>query len=212
VSACVSVFIGSGDARLAGTIQAILAKQPEHRVAAVSDDGREVLDRVTALRPDIVILSPFMPGVSGFQICQWLGRTIPAARVLIISEFAHEAWLQTAARDAGAAGLLDGDKLAASLLLATEAVIQQKTPEGTAEGGIPGFLAFAPRSRACVRLSRREREEAVPAGQGHTNPEIAGRLGISPTTVKTYVSRTEEKLGVRSRREIQAMFLRGELR
>jgi DNA-binding CsgD family transcriptional regulator len=51
----------------------------------------------------------------------------------------------------------------------------------------------------------------VLVGQGYTNREVTEWLDISPATVKTHLSRAQEKLGVR-RREIQAMFLRGELR
>jgi DNA-binding NarL/FixJ family response regulator len=148
----------------------------------------------------VVLLDITMPGESGLQAASRIRRSVPGARVLILSMHDNPEYVLESVR-AGAHGYLLKDSAATELRQAIR----------TVQRGDEYFSApIAHRLRSAVRgeagdvpgpldvLTAREREVLVGIALGRTNKEIASELGISHRTVETHRESLMRKLGVRT--------------
>jgi DNA-binding NarL/FixJ family response regulator len=188
------------DAVRAGLVL-ILDTAPDLTVVGQARDGFEVVDAARRLRPDVVLMDVRMPGQDGVSAT----RTIVAeglGAVLVLTTFDLDEYVFGALR-AGAAGFLLKDTDAGGLVDAVRTV-------GRGDGVIApavtrrliaAFAATPPAvaPEAVASLTAREREVLAAIGHGRSNAEIAERLGMAESTVKTHVSRVLAKLGVRTR-------------
>lgn len=185
---------------------AVLSTQPDLDVVGQAADGREVVEQVLALQPDVVLLDLELPGMDGVQALEQLKRLGQPVRAIAFTAFDTDERIVSAVR-AGAKGyLLKGapreelftairvvnaggsllQPLVASRLL--ERVGEEEAPEADVES-----------------LTPREREVLDWLAQGSPNKEIAQRLGISQRTVKFHVSAILAKLGATNRTEAAAV-------
>jgi two-component system nitrate/nitrite response regulator NarL len=169
-------------------------------------DGEQALEMLAALIPDVALLDVRMPGVDGLTIVSRLRATASPVRVLLISgndesEVAHEAIAQ------GAAGFLSKDAEESEIADALIAVANGHSVLSSAlQSGLLDLIRT--RSRGNLHLSGRERELLELAASGLNTNEIAGRLFLSPNTVKTYWQRLYEKLGASDRASAMAEAIR----
>ncbi|MES2867276.1 MAG: response regulator transcription factor, partial [Actinomycetota bacterium] len=147
------------------------------------------------LRPDVVLCDLRLgAGIDGVETTAALRRMPDAPAVLILTTFDHDAQI-IRALEAGAAGYLlkdvDNDTIARAIIDAASGAMVL-TP-----GGDERLIAAlrAPR----VTLTERERDVLMQVDEGAANKEIAARLFISESTVKTHIVHLLEKLGVASR-------------
>ena len=182
-------------------------------VVGEAADGIEAIDRAVALQPDVVLMDIRMPRMDGLQATRTvLSRT--AARVLILTTFDSDEYVYEALR-AGASGFLLKDAPAEQLVAAVRAVAAgdalidpavtrrlittftralQPVPEPVTD--VPGVL---------TPLTARELDVLRLIAEGLSNGEIATRLVVEESTVKTHVGRVLTKLGLRDR--VQAVVL-----
>ncbi|HEY2101030.1 response regulator transcription factor [Amycolatopsis sp. NBC_01480] len=193
----------------------LLEASPDTEVAGEAAHGAEAVRRTAELRPDVVLMDIRMPGMDGIEATRHIVATGGRSRVLVLTTFDLDEYAYAALR-AGASGFLLKDAQPEELLAGIRAVAvgdaviapaltrrlldtyAHRLPDGTdARGGRddPRWLA----------LSEREREILVAIGQGWTNGEIAERLVLSESTVKTHVGRVLAKIGARDR--IQAVIV-----
>jgi two-component system response regulator DesR len=165
----------------------LLGEQPWVERCLAARTGAEALELLRTFSADVALVDLFLVGESGADVCASIRRDSPGTRVLLISGAGRMS--PAAARAAGASGFVSKDWEAREVARAVRAV------------GL-GMTMFAPTSeQPAPLLSEREREVLDLIAAGSTNREIAGRLFLSPHTVKEHTSALYRKLGARNRAE-----------
>ncbi|WP_119696556.1 response regulator [Microbacterium halotolerans] len=192
-----------------------LGGQPDIEVVGEAADGGDAVRLTEKLRPDVVLMDIRMPSLDGIAatrlIVEHFGESGP--RVLLLTTFDLDEYV-LAGLEAGASGFLTKDAEPGDLLSAIRAVAAGDAviaPSATrrllhrlASDGSEQHST--PREDVTVaQLTARERDILVAIGQGLTNAEIARRLFLAESTVKSYVGRIFTKIGARDR--VQAVIL-----
>lgn len=178
-------------------------------VVGTATNGRALVKAAQMLRPDLVIADVSMPEIDGIEATRQIRASLPATRVVILSVQAEPSWVR-AAFEAGACGYLTKISAADEIEGAVREVLQGRffvSPdvartvvslalESTTERHEPELGA------SDERLTPRELEIVRLVGAGLGNKEIAGRLGISVTTLRTHLSSVHRKLRTTSRVEL----------
>jgi len=181
----------------------ILSPADGFEVIAECADGREALDELPALDPDVVLMDIRMPVLDGIAATAGL-REAADTVVLVLTTFGEDEVLW-GALEAGAAGFVLKDSSAEDLIAAVRAVAAGAAWFDPAVA--PRVLEHyrrrvAPAGRQAARLellSEREREVLRLMARGATNGEIATALYVAEATVKTHIGSIFGKLGVRDR-------------
>ncbi len=103
-------------------VYGLLAQNSRWRVCAEAENGREAVEKVRALKPDLVILDISMPVMNGVEAAREIRRIAPATKILILSMHTG-AQVETEARNAGADAILSKTNAAASLIQAVERLV-----------------------------------------------------------------------------------------
>jgi DNA-binding NarL/FixJ family response regulator len=184
-------------------LSAILRAETDFRIVGEAADGPEALRAVERLRPDILILDLMMPGLSGIEVAQQVGRRAPRTRVVILSMHSDVAYVAEAVR-AGAGGYVLKEAGVGDLVRAIREVHAGRdyfSPPLDRES----LQATALRDSSAdpyASLTVREREVLNLTVEGHTGAEIAARLFISQRTVESHRANLMRKLGVRNQKEL----------
>jgi DNA-binding NarL/FixJ family response regulator len=190
-------------------IKAALALDAELEVVGEASDGQEAVHLAEQVQPDVVLMDVRMPVLGGIGATQTISRTVPNARVVMLTAEETQARVGEAIQ-AGAAGYLlkdiDARELARAVHLAAEgsAVIHPSLTRQFLEE----IRQLTRGEQSVSSLSAREVEVLQMIAYGSTNREVAGALHISPQTVKTYLERIFTKLGVSDRTRAVAMALK----
>jgi DNA-binding NarL/FixJ family response regulator len=182
----------------------ILSPDDGFEVVAEYADGRQAVDELPALEPDVVLMDIRMPVLDGIAATAALREATEAIAVLVVTTFGEDEVLWSAL-EAGAAGFVLKDSSAAQLIAAVRAVAGGAAWFDPAVA--PRILEdyrrrVAPAGRQAARLellSEREREVLRLMARGATNGEVAAALIVAEATVKTHVGSIFGKLGVRDR-------------
>ena len=188
----IRVVIAEDQAMVRGALAALLTIEGDIEIAGQAQNGREALDLVAQLMPDIVLTDIEMPEVTGLELAAELKRRHLPVRVVILTTFARAGYLRRAL-DAGVSGYLLKDAPAATLASAIRRIragARVIDPELAAEA----WTEADP-------LTDRERQVLRYAGEGDSSAEIAGRLSLSEGTVRNYLSEAISKLGASNRTE-----------
>lgn len=170
-------------------------------------DGREALELVETRRPDVVLMDLRMPRLDGIETIRRLRETHPDVRVIALTTFADDESVLGALR-AGARGYLTkdsgGDQIRDAILAvasgeaALDPAVQHHVVAALASDG-PAEEERASAPELPAGLTPREAEVLALIAEGLTNAEIAQRLVVSPTTVKSHVNHLFTKAGLRDR-------------
>ena len=175
-------------------------------VVGTAADGNEALALAIQLRPDVVLMDLRMPRCDGIEATRRLREHDAGIKILVLTTYADDRSVIDALR-AGARGYLTKDAGAAEIRDALERVtrgqpaidpaVQQHlldaiTTDEPRQGGEPG-------PQFPAGLTAREAEVLSLIAQGLSNSEIAGRLMVSETTVKSHINHLFAKTGVRDR-------------
>jgi two-component system response regulator DesR len=188
----IRVVIAEDQAMVRGALAALLAIEGDIEIAGQAQNGREALDLVVKLAPDVVLTDIEMPELTGLELAAELKRRRLPVRVVILTTFARAGYLRRAL-DAGVSGYLLKDAPAATLANAIRRIrsgVRVIDPELAAEA----WTEADP-------LTDRERQVLRYAGEGAGGAEIAERLNLSEGTVRNYLSEAISKLGASNRTE-----------
>lgn len=196
----------------------LLESQDDMTVLGEAANGSEAVRMTAELNPDVVLMDVRMPGLDGIEATRRITAAGDRTRVLILTTFDLDEYAYAGLR-AGASGFLVKDAQPEELLAGIRAVATgdavvapsvtrrlldayvHHLPSGAPERA-PVMTGEDPRLSA---LTEREREILTVVGQGWTNNEIATRLHLAESTVKTHVGRILAKTNSRDR--IQAVIL-----
>ena len=198
------VLIRSGFAALIGSADDL-------EVVGEAGDGAEAVRRTRELHPDVVLMDIRMPGTDGLAAARAVtgAPDLADVKVIVLTTFEADDYVLEALRS-GASGFLSKSVEPEELLDAIRVVSRGEallSPRAT-RSLIARFLA-QPQDGApdlvpgtLEALTDREREIVALVALGLSNSDIAGRLFLSPLTVKTHVNRAMSKLGVRDRAQL----------
>ena len=185
-----------------------LSRAPNLRVVGEAADGQQAVALAAEHRPDIALVDIQMPVLDGLGATRQIvaDERLTSVRVVILTNFGLDEYIFAALR-AGASGFLLKDTQPAELLQALRVVTEGDAllSPAVTRRLIGEFVARPPVALAAAgmdTLTNREREVVALVAHGLSNDEIAGTLVLSPTTVKTHVSRSMMKLGARDRAQL----------
>jgi DNA-binding NarL/FixJ family response regulator len=164
-------------------------------VVGEATDGRELLDRVVARKPQLVITELSLSQVSGIEAAKRIARHMPGIRVLFLSAQAEQTQVRAALKT-GASGFLNKAGEPAELEIAIRAVMRGQIYLSPSVSQHAIERRRAQRVEESVILSVRQREVLRLVGRGKSTKEIASLLGIGSKTVETHRSRLMQALNL----------------
>jgi DNA-binding NarL/FixJ family response regulator len=183
----IRVVLGDDHTLVREGIRACLSS-PRVCVVDEAEDGRDLVRRVQASRPDVALVDVSMPLLNGIEATRQIARVSPETRVVILSMFDDAGYI-AAAQEAGAWGYVLKDEAPEHLLRTIERVV-------AGERSFPPVREGSPAARPSVRLTPREREVLQLVVEGKRAREIAEILHRSVHTVRNHRARLMKKLGV----------------
>ncbi|GLY49807.1 response regulator transcription factor [Lentzea sp. NBRC 102530] len=183
----------------------ILDAEPGVTVISEAADGESAVRLARQLRPDVTLMDIRMPKLDGLRATELLagpGVEDPL-RVLVVTTYDVDENVY-AALLAGACGFLVKDARPRLLVEAVHAAVRGEalvSPAVTVRL-LAHFTGGTAGNRSHTPLTGRELDVVLAVGRGATNAEIADRLHISLSTVKSHLAHVQEKIGARNRTEV----------
>jgi two-component system nitrate/nitrite response regulator NarL len=179
-------------------VEHAIGKRPDLELVGSASDGRDALEEIRRLHPRVALLGMRMGGLDGPEILNAIMRDRIPTRVLFLSSVT-ESGLVYDMFSQGAAGYVDKASSAEEICDAIAAVSRgEMVLSPTFEGGVLHQIRL--HAVECpVTLTDREREVLRLVADGRSAPDIASRLFIEASTVKSHLHNIYEKLGVSDR-------------
>jgi two-component system, NarL family, response regulator NreC len=188
----------------------ILNAQADMEIVGEAGNGREAVDLVEKLKPDVVVMDVAMPELNGIEATRRVGDVSPHTRIIALSMHKDSVYVREVLR-AGARGYLLKDSGAGDLVSAVRAVARG---EGYLSPAVSNAVLDDYRrhvTNPIDLLSSREREVLQMLAEGRTNKEIAAILNLSVYTVDAHRGRIMEKLNLHSINELVRFAVRNGL-
>jgi len=189
-------------------LRSLIVMHPEFEVVGEAGTGCEAVRLARRLRPDLVLMDLIMPELDGIAATALIREELPEVQVLVLTGIDEDRGVVNAVR-AGAIGYLVKDVTAVELRQAIKAAAEgrvQLSPQAALwlmrEVRVPDQVE---------RLTTREGDVLRLLAQGLANKEIAHKLGIGETTVKSHVRHVLSKLGVLSRTQAALVAYRDQI-
>ena len=192
-------------------LRALLEKVPDCVVAGEADTGRQALEMIGTVQPDLVVMDVAMKDLNGIEATRQVLEKHPRTKVLALSMHADHRFVAGMLR-AGARGYLLKDGAFEELQIAIRAVLQGQiylSPRITGSL-VDDYLQRlqADGTTGLASLTKREREVLQLLAEGRSTKDIAAALGISAKTVESYRAKLMEKLELRSVAELTRFAIR----
>ena len=178
-------------------------------LAGEADNGQSAIQLCAELQPDVILMDMVMPDMNGAMATRKIRAQFPKTQVIALTSFKEEELVKSAL-EAGAIGYLLKDVTADELVKAIRAAHAGRATLSPEAAQVLVHAASQPPTPG-HDLTERERVVLALMVEGLNNTQIAGRLVISPSTIKSHVSSILSKLGVASRTEAVALALRHKL-
>ena len=217
----INVLIADDHALFREMLLHTLEEEEDIVVVGEARDGKDAIELTRSLKPDILLLDIAMPRMDGMEATKILTRECPFTKIVILTASDDDEFVFKLVRE-GATGYLLKDTSTDNLISAIraaysgESVIQPRVASkilkelarlmGEQDGEKPDSIK---KKNKLEVLTAREIEVAKLVGKGLNNREIAEKLFISETTVKTHVANAIHKLSLRDRVEFVLFMVQG---
>jgi len=193
-------------------LKALLVSRAGWEVVGEAKTGREAVELVEVLKPDIAIIDISMPELNGLEAARRIHRAFPKIGILILSAHFSEQLLVDV-MEAGANAYIMKSDADRDLVSAVEALMDRETYfTGRATETLTDDNAvFDPQSHFRERLTSREREVVQLLAEGKSSEEVASILGISVKTAETHRANIMKKLEVHSVTDVVRYALKNQI-
>ncbi len=202
----IKVLIADDHAIVRDGLRQLLKGQPDMEVAGEAEDGRQALDEVKALHPDVILLDIAMPHLTGLEAISLIREASPDTQIVVLSMHAKETYVQQVLAS-GALGYVlkaspSSDILEAIRMAHRREYFLSSRLKAEVIGKYLKSERSAPSLRGYDLLSEREQQVFRLVAQGHSTGRIADILCVSPKTVEKHRTSLMNKLNVHDRLEL----------
>jgi DNA-binding NarL/FixJ family response regulator len=201
----VRVVLADDHAIVREGLRLVLAAEADIEVIGEAGDGREALDLVERLKPDVVVMDIAMPKLNGLEATSQIRRRFPRVHVVILTMHENELYFNQIIK-AGATGCVLKRSMGRELVTAIEAAARGENyfSPTVATKVLQDYrrLLHRPSSNGDDLLTEREREILQLIAEGRTNREIAEMLTLSIKTVQAHRSNIMDKLDAHDRTDL----------
>ena len=211
----IRVLIADDHTLVRDGIRALLALAADIDVVGEAANGKEALEKVKELHPDVVLMDLMMPLMSGLDATRRIRRDHPETRVLALTQYDDSDYVIPVI-EAGARGYITKMAAFSELAFAIQAVSKGDSYlSPSAAAALVEECQQKPgedgRKDPYDLLTDREREVLKLVVEGHTAREVADMLVVSPKTVEWYKTSLMNKLGIRNKTELIKFAIRKSL-
>ncbi len=198
----IEILVVDDHAIMRDGIHALIDLHDDIEVVGEASDGKEAIEKVRELVPDVVIMDIAMPGMDGLEAARRIRKRNPEVKVLVLTQHDHKEYVLSAIK-AGVAGYLPKRAVSSELVSAIRAVHRGESflYPSAATALIQDYLRKG-EVEPYDYLTEREREILKLIAEGHTSREIASMLFISVKTVQGHRTKIMEKLDIHNRTEL----------
>jgi DNA-binding NarL/FixJ family response regulator len=208
----IRVLVTDDHAIVRDGVCALLALTGDIEAVGEATNGREALEMVTRLSPDIVLMDMVMPLMDGLEATRRIHKEFPETKVIVLTQYEDREYVLPAI-EAGASGFISKASASSELISAIRSVYHG---DSFLSPSIARLLVEDYRQIARVEKSKdsseqltdREREILKLLAEGHSTPEIARMLVISPKTVERHKTNLMAKLDIHNRLDLFKYALR----
>jgi len=193
-------------------LRSLLDDEADIQVIGEAEDGRQAVEEVERLLPDVVLMDITMPGLNGLEAARRIKKRFPEVKVLVLTMHSNEEYIFQVLR-AGASGYLVKQAAPAELVWAIQAIHRGDSflSPSISRKVIEDYTRRAEATEvrdSFDRLTGREREILQLIAEGHTNREIAELLHLSAKTVETHRAHLMGKLDIHNVAELTQYAIR----
>lgn len=213
----VNIMIADDQQLIRESLKIILDTHKDFNVVSLVGSGQEVLDQLSDVSVDIILMDVRMPEMSGVECTKLVKAKYPHIKVIILTTFDDDEYIYDALKYGASGYLLKGcslEELASSI---------QSVLDGGAcfnpnvAGKVARFFSQMANQKNVMTisnhpsdLSHTEWKIIEQIGSGYSNKEIASSLGFSEGTIRNYLSVILDKLGLRDRTQLAIWYVSGE--
>lgn len=182
-------------------LRALLMAEEDIEIVGEADNGRQAVQLVKNLVPDVVVMDIAMPVLNGLEATRQITRSVPASKVLVLSSYSDDEYVQQLT-EAGAAGYLVKQTAASELVKAIReahrgnAFFSPAIAKRLRDQCREAFVSGQPVRPRSDYLTTREAEVLQLIAEGRANKQIAAELCISIKTVEKHRQQVMNKLGI----------------
>jgi DNA-binding NarL/FixJ family response regulator len=192
------IVLADDHALVRSGISSLMKEMPGLKVVGEASEGREALELIRTLRPNIVLMDIAMPGLNGLETLTCVTRDFPKVKVIILSGHANEEYVLRAMRS-GARGYMLKDSATKELQIAIDAVLRGETymSPAVSETVIERYKERAGQSEGKLsQLTPRQHQVLQLLAEGKNTKEVASVLQISAKTVETHRMQLMDRLDI----------------
>lgn len=201
----VRVLLADDHAVVRAGLRMVLDAQPSIEVVGEAEDGRQALDSVEPLHPDVVVMDIAMPNLNGLEATRQIKRRFPQVQVVILSMHENRQYFLQVVQ-AGASGCVlkraAATELVTAVLAAAEGEHYFSPAVATMVLSDYKRLLATPVDTDASPLTEREREIVQLVAEGRTSREIADQLTLSIKTVQAHRANIMGKLDAHDRTDL----------
>jgi len=181
----------------------------DFKLVGEADTGEAAIQLCGKLQPDVVLMDMVMQNMDGAAATRLIRKQCPSTQIIALTSFKDEILVKSALQAGAISYLLKG--VSAEELAQAIRAAHAGRPTISAEATEALIHAASQDAVPVTELTEREHEVLILMVEGLNNTQIAGRLTVSPSTIKSHVSSILAKLGVTSRTEAVTLALRHKL-